>query len=46
MFFFQGKPPHYLGDLIAETLGEPVIQRAQAQPEHPRETVRKTARER
>ena len=46
MFFFQGKPPHYLGDLIAETLGEPVIQRAQAQPEHPRETARKTARER
>jgi glucose dehydrogenase len=46
MFFFQGKPPHYLGDLIAETLGEPVIQRAGRQPEHPRETARKTAQKR
>jgi hypothetical protein len=46
MFFFQNKPPHYLGDLIAETLGEPVIQRAEAQPEHPRETARKTAQKR
>jgi hypothetical protein len=46
MFFFQNKPPHYLGDLIAETLGEPVIQRADRQPEHPREIARKIARER
>jgi hypothetical protein len=46
MFFFQGKPPHYLGDLIASVLGEPVIQRAGRQPECPRETARKTAQKR
>jgi hypothetical protein len=47
MFFFQGKPPHYLGDLIAELMGiEPVIERAARQPEHPRETARRIAQRR
>jgi hypothetical protein len=46
MFFFQGKPPHYLGDLFAATFGEPVIQRAERQPEHPREVARKIAQKR
>lgn len=46
MVFFQNKPPHYLGDLIAGALGEPVIQRAGRQPEHPRETTRKVAQKR
>jgi hypothetical protein len=46
MFFFQGKPPHYLGDLIADALGEPVITRLERQPEHPREIARKIAQKR
>lgn len=46
MFFFQGKPPHYLGDLIAGVLSEPVIARAGRQPEHPEETARKAAQKR
>jgi hypothetical protein len=43
VFFFQGKPPHYLGDLIAEVLSENVVERAQRQPEHPEVLARRAA---
>ena len=46
MFFFQGKPPHYLGDLIADALSKSVVERANRQPEHPELMARKTAQTR
>jgi len=46
MFFFQGKPPHYLGDLIADALSESVVERSSRQPEHPELLARKAAQTR
>ena len=45
-FFFQGKPPHYLGDKVSGILTDPVVRRSPGQPEHPRLTALKIARRR